>query len=223
MKILYEDNHLLVVNKNSGDLVQSDQTGDLSLEKQLKAMIKKRDKKPGNVYLGVVHRLDRPVSGVVLFTKTSKALSRMNKQFREREVTKTYYAVVENRPKELSGKLVHYLSKNREKNLVKASKKPGGDRKKAELSYDYIGTGNHRSLLRVNPKTGRPHQIRVQLAKMGCPIDGDLKYGSKVARSGMIHLHAYQLDITHPTTKEKMEFIAPLPDDFNWAFFQEYV
>lgn len=223
MKIIYEDNHLLVVNKESGDLVQSDQTGDLSLEKKLKSMLKKRDNKPGNVYLGVVHRLDRPVSGVVLFTKTSKALSRMNEQFRNREVTKTYYAVVESRPKELSGKLVHYLTKNREKNIVKASKKPGGDRKKAELTYHYVGAGNHRSLLKVHPLTGRPHQIRVQLSKMGCSIDGDVKYGSKVTRQGMIHLHAHSLKIIHPTTKEEMEFIAPLPNTFNWAFFQEYV
>jgi len=221
--VVYEDNHLIAVCKPSGILVQGDDTGDVPLSELVKAYLKKKYSKPGDVFLGVIHRLDRPVSGLVLLAKTSKALSRMNKQFADKSIEKTYLALVRNRPEKLSAHLVHYLTKDKEKNKAVAHLKEVKNSKKAELDYHYLGLGNHYHLLKVNPLTGRPHQIRVQLAKIGCAIAGDLKYGSEVkSRSNRIYLHAGRLDFEHPVKKEKITLRCPLPEDSNWNFFTSF-
>jgi len=221
--IVYEDNHLIAVFKPSGVLVQSDRTGDPALNDSVKAYIKKKYKKPGDVYLGTIHRLDRPVSGLVIFAKTSKALSRMNALFRDKEIRKTYFALCDRKPKKLAQTLVHWLTKDNYKNIARAHDKEVKQSKKAELEYQYISTANHKHLLRVQPKTGRPHQIRVQLAKMGCPIHGDLKYGSERGRDTFIYLHAYSLEFIHPVKKEKLTLHCPFPDDVNWNFFVDSI
>ena len=219
--VLFEDNHLLVVNKSTGVLVQGDNTGDIPLVELCKQYIKEKYQKPGAVFLGVVHRLDRPVSGVVVLARTSKSLERMNALFREKETKKTYWALVKNKPPKDSGTLVHWLLKDEKKNKTTAFSKETQGALRSELSYKILGDAQSHWLLEVNPVTGRPHQIRVQLASMGCPIRGDVKYGyphpSDDGRS--ISLHARRLEFIHPVKKEPVKFEAPLPDDGFWNYF----
>jgi 23S rRNA pseudouridine1911/1915/1917 synthase len=219
--VLYEDNHLLVVNKPAGTLVQGDETGDEPLVETLKRYIKEKYDKPGAVFLGVVHRLDRPVSGVTVFARTSKALERMNALFRERQTKKTYWAIVANKPKEDSGNLVHWLLKDEKKNKTTAFRNVHPGALRSELNYRIISKQNGYYLLEVNPITGRGHQIRVQLQSMGCPIVGDLKYGYPEANADQnICLHARQLEFEHPVKKEKMILQADaLRSDF-WSLFR---
>jgi 23S rRNA pseudouridine1911/1915/1917 synthase len=222
MEILYEDNHLIIINKQVSDLVQSDETGDESLADQVKAYIKRKYQKPGDVFLGVVHRLDRPVTGAVIFARTTKSLTRMNQQFKDHEVKKTYWAVVKERPEQEEGELVHWLVKDEKQNKSHAYSKAKGKAKEARLSYRLIGTTNNFYLLEIDLHTGRHHQIRCQLAKIGCPVKGDLKYG--FARSNPdagIHLHARRVTFTHPVTKVELEIIAEPPQDQLWMEFLE--
>lgn len=223
IQVLYEDNHLIAVNKPAGWLVQGDITGDTTLADWVKVYIKNRYQKPGDVYLGIIHRLDRPVSGAVIFARTSKGLERMNRLFRDREVQKTYWAVTVERPDPLTGELVHYLTKDRERNIAKAydqqSRRAKGA-KESKLTYELIGEIGEHHLLRVHPLTGRPHQIRVQLAKMGWPIRGDLKYGAPQANPDMsIHLHCRSLEFIHPIKKEKVLIKADPPSEQIWNLF----
>lgn len=222
LNILYEDNHLIAVNKTVHDLVQRDKTGDPALIDHLKAYIKEKYNKPGEVYVGIPHRLDRPVSGVVVFTKTSKALSRMNELFRTNEAKKTYWAIVKNKPEKEQGSLMHYMWKDQKKNKSFCYDKEKKDSKLAELSYELIAKSDNFYLLQVNLKTGRHHQIRAQLAKMGCPIRGDLKYGFPRSNpDGGISLHARSLSLIHPVKKEPIEIIAKTPEnDKVWSFFE---
>ena len=218
--VLYEDNHLLIVNKASGVLVQGDSTGDVPLVDRCKEYIKEKYHKPGAVFLGLVHRLDRPVSGVVALARTSKSLARMNALFRDRKTEKIYWALVSNKPKENSGTLVHWLSKDEKKNKVTAYSRETKDALHSELRYQVLGTVGGHWLLEVNPKTGRPHQIRVQLASMGCPIVGDLKYGSSIQPpDGSIALHARQLQFLHPVRNELIKVIAEVPQTYWWKPF----
>lgn len=218
MDVLYEDNHLIVVNKNAGDIVQGDKTGDTPLSDKVKAYIKAKYNKPGDVFLGTVHRLDRPTSGIVLFARTSKALSRMNKQFREKKVQKTYWAVTEDAPTPAQGKLIHNLLKNEKQNKSYVVEDDRG--KEAELDYKVLGHSERYHLVEVLPITGRHHQIRVQLSHIGAIIKGDLKYGAKRSnKDASIHLHARKLEFTHPVKKEPIEIIAPPPNDPVWNFF----
>lgn len=221
--ILYEDNHLIVVNKRCGDLVQPDRETDDALETEIKAMIKVRDHKPGDVFLGVVHRIDRPVSGVVLFAKTSKALVRLNEMIRSGEIHKTYWALVENRPEPLEGTLTHYIVRDGRTNRSRAYDKPKADGKKAMLNYQVLGCSNRYTLVEVELLTGRHHQIRAQLSKIGCPIKGDLKYGAKRSNpDGGISLHSRRVELLHPVRKELLQIEAPTPAKDNlWAFFEE--
>lgn len=216
-QVIYEDNHLLILNKPSGWLVQGDKTGDKTLTDWGKNYIKERYNKPGAVFLNPAHRLDRPVSGITVFARTSKALERMTKLFRDNEIQKTYLAVVDKKPKNLSGTLVHYLEKDSAKNVVKVYSQQRGQSKKAELSYNLLGNLDGTSLLEVKPKTGRPHQIRAQLSWLNCPIKGDLKYGYSTANSDKsIHLHAFKISFVHPVKKEQVTFTSkPNWQDFN--------
>ncbi|MGE0588069.1 MAG: RluA family pseudouridine synthase [Cyclobacteriaceae bacterium] len=220
INVLYEDNHLLIVNKPVGILVQGDSTGDLPLVEIAKQYVKEKYNKPGAVFLGVVHRLDRPVSGVVVFARTSKALARMNTQFRDKETQKIYWALVDNIPPKPQGKLVHWLVKDERKNKTTAYDSEIDEGKRSELNYKLVSKAG-KSLLEVQPITGRPHQIRVQLASMGCSIVGDLKYGYPTPnQDGSICLHARSLQFTHPVTKEKMMVTAELPDEPHWNPFR---
>lgn len=221
--ILYEDNHLMVVNKRCGDLVQPDPNGESALEDQIKAFIKVRDSRPGAVFLGVVHRIDRPVSGAVLFAKTSKALARMNEQIKNRLVDKRYWAIVEKEPQNLSDELVHHIVRNGKTNQSKALDRPSGDSKEARLRYEMVKRSDRYCLLEVELMTGRHHQIRAQLSKIGCPIKGDLKYGAaRSNRDGGICLHSRSLEFTHPVTKERVKIVAPAPSpDSLWDYFSE--
>lgn len=217
--ILYVDNHLIIVNKKCGELVQGDKTGDRTLLEEIKDHIKIRDEKPGNVFLGLTHRLDRPTSGIVIYAKTSKALSRMNEKFRNQEVDKTYWAVTTPLPHSTatSGTLRHYLQKNEKKNLVTVFPHPTKNAKKAVLHYELVQKLDNYWLFEIKLETGRSHQIRAQMSKIGAIIKGDLKYGA--ARSnpnGGIHLHARKVVFEHPVTKETVEVTAPLPDDPVW-------
>ncbi|MDX1627757.1 MAG: RluA family pseudouridine synthase [Fulvivirga sp.] len=220
IKVLYEDNHLLIVNKPAGQLVQADKTGDQTLADEAKAYIKEKYNKPGDVFLGVIHRIDRPVSGVVVLARTSKALERMNKLFKDRKVTKTYWAISDAKPPQVSDTLEHWLKKNHKINKTVASNKKSGKAQKAILDYELIGKIGANYLLQVNPVTGRPHQIRVQLAKIGCPIIGDVKYGaSKPNRDGSIHLHAKSIQFEHPVKREQLHVEAPIPKEQIWQLF----
>ncbi len=221
--ILYEDNHLIAINKRSGDIVQVDETGDEPLDEKVKKYIAAKYNKPNGAFLGVVHRLDRPVSGVILFAKTSKALERMNAIFKNREVRKTYFAVVRNKPARTEGNLVHWLIKNPQKNLVTAYNKEVPNSQRSELDYKLIGEVGGFYLLQVNPLTGRSHQIRVQLSTMDCPIVGDNKYGyPRGSRKGSICLHARRLEFIHPVQKEPVNIFAPLPVDGFWERFEKF-
>lgn len=220
--ILYEDNHLLIVNKHCGDLVQPDPSGESALEDQIKAFLKSRDGKPGAVFLGVVHRIDRPVSGAVLFAKTSKALVRLNEMIREGRIRKTYWALTESTPDPEQGELCHYILRDGRTNRSRACDAPKGDAKLARLRYETLGASAHYTLVEVELLTGRHHQIRAQLAKIGCPIRGDLKYGARRSvPGGGISLHSRRIAFDHPVRREALDVVAPVPADDNlWAFFQ---
>ena len=221
MTVVYEDNHIIVVNKTASEIVQADKTGDTPLSETVKQYLKEKYQKPGNVFLGVTHRLDRPVSGLVIFAKTSQALTRLNEMFRAGEVKKTYWAVVKNAPKESEGELVHFLVRNEKQNKSYAYDKEVPNSKKAVLDYRLIGRSENYYLLEVDLKTGRHHQIRCQLAKMGCPIKGDLKYGSPRSNpDGSICLHARRVRFVHPVSKELIELKAPLPEGNLWKGFE---
>lgn len=221
--ILYEDNHLIAVNKRCGDLVQTDTEGTTALEDEIKAYIKRRDAKPGAVYLGVAHRIDRPVSGVVLFAKSSKALARLNEMIRNREIRKIYWAVTEGLPQHDEGTLRHFITRDGKTNRAHAFNSPKGDAKEAVLKYRLAGGSTNYRLLEVELITGRHHQIRCQLAKIGCAIRGDLKYGAKRSNpNGGISLHSRTMEFIHPVRKETITITAPTPKDDNlWAFFEE--
>jgi 23S rRNA pseudouridine1911/1915/1917 synthase len=220
LKVIYEDNHLLIVNKPCGVLVQGDETGDKPLVEIGKDYIKEKYQKPGEVFLGVVHRLDRPVSGVVVFARTSKALERMNELFRYKETKKTYLAIVSSRPPKSEDTLIHWLEKDEKKNKATAYIRESSKGQRSELSYKLVGQAAGKFLLEVNPITGRPHQIRVQLASIGCMILGDLKYGAAAALpDASIALHARQLEFIHPVKKEKTQVIANVPSSNHWKIF----
>lgn len=217
LQVLHEDNHLIVVNKRVGDIVQGDKTGDKPLSEVVKEYIKEKYNKPGEVFLGVVHRLDRPTTGIVAFARTSKALSRMNELFSNRETQKTYWAVVKNKPEKPQDKLVHYLKRNEKNNTSKAHLKEVPDSKLASLEYQIIKELNNYTALEIELHTGRHHQIRAQLSAIGSPIKGDLKYGfDRSNPDGGIHLHARKLHFIHPVSKEEITIIAPTPDDVIW-------
>ena len=217
LQVLYEDNHLLVVNKRPGDIVQGDQTGDTPLSEVAKEYLKTKYDKPGNVFLGVVHRLDRPTSGALAFARTSKALSRMNALFKEKEVRKTYWALVSSPPPSESGRLVHWLQRNPKQNKSYAHEQDGTNRKKAALKYRVLKSLDRYYLLEIELETGRHHQIRAQLEVIGCPIKGDLKYGFPRSNpDGSIHLHARKLEFLHPVKKTQVIITAPPPEDPLW-------
>jgi len=220
IEVLFEDNHVLAVNKPAGLLVHGDETGDTTLADLAKEYIKQKYNKPGNVFVGVVHRLDRPVSGVVLLAKTSKALARLNELFRSKKTQKTYWALVQNRPPQEQGTLVHWLIKDSSKNITKAYAKENRSGQRSELHYKLLQAQQEKYLLEVNPITGRSHQIRVQLASMRCPIAGDLKYGApQPLPDKSIALHARQLQFEHPTLKTPVTVSAPPPPNAVWALF----
>lgn len=220
LDILYEDNHIIAVNKKPSDIVQGDKTGDTPLSDFVKQYIKQKYNKPGDVFIGTVHRIDRPVSGVVLFAKTSKALARLNQMFQSKEIQKTYWAVVKNKPNPANGKLIHYLIKNEAKNMSKAFDKETRGALRSELDYKLIAGSDNYHLLEIKPHTGRHHQIRVQLSKIGCPIKGDLKYGfNRSNKDASIHLHARKVEFIHPVKKEPVIIIAPPPDEVLWNEF----
>lgn len=217
LQILHEDNHLIVVNKRVGDIVQGDQTGDKPLSEIVKEYIKEKYNKPGEVFLGVVHRLDRPTSGIVVFARTSKALTRLNEMFSQRATQKTYWAVVKNAPPKEQDSLIHYLTRNPKNNTSKAHLKEVPNSKKAHLDYKIIQKLDAYFVLEIELHTGRHHQIRAQLAAMGCPIKGDLKYGfDRSNPDGGIHLHARKLVLTHPVTRDELQIIAPAPNNTVW-------
>ncbi|MFD0797549.1 RluA family pseudouridine synthase [Maribacter chungangensis] len=217
LQILFEDNHIIVINKRPGDIVQGDKTGDMPLSEVVKAYIKEKYNKPGNVYLGVVHRLDRPTSGIVLFAKTSKALPRLNKLFAEKEAKKTYWAIVKNIPEKTTDTLTHWLKRNPKQNKSYAHTYEVLDSKKAILEYRLIKKLDRYAVLEIDLKTGRHHQIRTQLSKIGSPIKGDLKYGfDRSNPDGSIHLHARKLTFIHPVKKEGITIVAPPPKETIW-------
>lgn len=222
MTILYEDNHIIIVNKASSELVQGDKTGDKPMSEMVKYYLKHKYNKPGNVFCGVVHRLDRPTSGVVVFAKTSKALTRLNKMFKDDNVEKIYWAIVQNNPSKKSDCLIHYTVKNERINKSTAYDHKKPNTKKAILNYSLIAQSDKYFLLEVNLKTGRHHQIRVQLSKIGSPIKGDLKYGAKRSNlDGSISLHARSISFIHPVSKKKIDVIAPVPNDPLWLVFEK--
>lgn len=222
-EVLYEDNHIVVVNKLPGEIVQGDKTGDVPLSEKVKEYIKEKYQKPGAVFLGVVHRIDRPVSGVLIFARTSKALERMNKLFREKDIRKTYWAVVKNKPPLMHDSLVRYLTKNEKLNKSFASKQPKAGALESTLDYTLLASSDTYHLLEINPHTGRHHQIRVMLADIGCPIKGDLKYGfNRSNPDGSIHLHARKINFIHPVSGEPVEITAPPPGaDPLWKYFDQ--
>ncbi|MBF9018492.1 RNA pseudouridine synthase [Oceanispirochaeta sp. M2] len=224
-RVLYEDNHLIIVNKLCSEIVQGDKTGDTTLAESVQAFIKKRDKKPGNVFLGITHRLDRPTSGIVIFAKTSKALSRMNKLFREHGVKKSYWAVLQSSPEEGEARLVDYLWRDKIKNRSYVCDESKKDAKKAILSYTIICRYKNYVLADIDLETGRHHQIRAQFSSLGCSIKGDLKYGAKQSNpGGGIHLHARRVSFIHPVSAESINVTAAVPrDDILWQDMEEKV
>lgn len=220
LQIIYEDNHLIAVNKAVSDLVQGDKTGDVSLIERLKHYLKVKYDKPGNVFLGLIHRIDRPVSGVVIYAKTSKALTRMNKLIKNREVKKQYFAIVAKGPDPETGTLKHYLERNRDKNKSIAKLYPSVNAKEAVLNYKTLAKSDNYTLLEIDLITGRHHQIRAQLSTIGSPIKGDLKYGFPRSNPDAgISLHACKMSFIHPVSNEKIEIIAMPPDDALWNYF----
>ncbi len=219
-EILFEDNHLLIINKKPSQIIQGDKTGDKPVSEQLKDFIKERDHKPGNVFLGVVHRIDRPVSGIVIFAKTGKALTRLNNMLKKGEIHKTYWVVVKNKPYPEKGRLINFLRRDEQKNKAFAYDHPVANTQKAELTYELIGQSDQYFLLQVQLITGRHHQIRAQLAKIGCPVKGDLKYGfDRSNPDGSIHLHARSVEFMHPVKHEMIKVIADPPSETLWNFF----
>lgn len=217
-EILYEDNHIIIVNKHPGEIVQGDKTGDEPLVESLKKMIKERDAKPGNVFLGVVHRLDRPVGGAVIFAKTSKALARLNEMLRNGDIHKTYWALTRGVPEPPQGKLIHYITTTERNNKSYASLQPKQGAKEAKLEYSLLAKGNVFNLVEVKLLTGRKHQIRVQMSAIGCPIRGDLKYGDKRSNpNGSISLLARKIEFEHPVSHKSITVIAPVPDETVWT------
>jgi 23S rRNA pseudouridine1911/1915/1917 synthase len=224
MEVLYEDNHLIAINKSNNDLVQGDDTGDTSLDQQVKRHLKEKYNKPGNVYLGVTHRLDRPVSGIVLFAKTSKALSRINRLFKEKSIEKIYWAIVKQPPELPNGYLKHHLVRNPQKNKSFSYDKPRKNSKEAVLTYKILASSDRYYLLEIRPETGRHHQIRSQLSKIGAPIKGDLKYGfPRSNKNGGISLHARKISFIHPVQKKNISITADPPRDNLWDFFLQKV
>jgi len=216
-RVIYEDNHLIAINKLCGEIVQADKTGDSPMLNDIRTFIKKRDNKPGNVFLEAVHRIDRPVTGVVLFAKTSKGLSRMNEVFREGNVNKIYWAIVGKQPPQQTDTLTHYMVRYPEKNKSVAFTDSKPNRKEARLTYKLIGSTGRYFLVEIELHTGRHHQIRAQLAKIGLSIRGDLKYGAPRSNAdGGINLHAYKLSFKHPVTDEQINIVAPPPNDTLW-------
>jgi len=221
MEILYEDNHIIIVNKSPREIVQGDKTGDKPLVDMVKDYLKEKYHKPGNVFCGVVHRLDRPTSGIVVFAKTSKALARLNEMFKKGEVDKTYWAIVKDLPPQDEGTLVHFLIKNQKNNKSVAYDTEKLRSKKAVLHYKLVGRSQRYYLLEVKLETGRHHQIRCQLAKIGLPIRGDLKYGAQRSNpDGSISLHARNISFVHPVSKKMIDITAPVPDDPLWKAFE---
>lgn len=221
MQVLYEDNHIIIVYKQSGEIVQGDKTGDKPLSETIKEWIKQKYAKPGNVFLGVVHRLDRPVSGIVVFAKTSKALSRLNNMFRNGEVRKTYWAMVQTAPNMPEATLTNWLVRNEKQNKSYVYNNEMPNAKQAILKYNTIGQTEHYTLLEVNLLTGRHHQIRCQLAAMGCPIKGDLKYGARRSNpDGSISLLSHKVEFIHPVSKQKIVVVSPLPTEKVWDNFR---
>lgn len=218
MTVLYEDNHIIAVNKTCNEIVQGDKTGDVPLSETVKAYIKEKYNKPGEVFLGVTHRLDRPTSGVVLFARTSKALARLNEMFQSHEqIRKTYWAIVQGKPKVAEARLENYLIRNEKQNKSYIAKQGAKDAKLAILTYKTLTVGEHYSLLEINLETGRHHQIRCQLAAIGCPVKGDLKYGAKRSNpDGGICLHARQIAFEHPVSHDEIVITAPIPEDSIW-------
>ena len=224
MEILYEDNHIIIVNKAAGEIVQGDKTGDEPLSETLKKFIKERDAKPGNVFMGVVHRLDRPVSGVVVFAKTSKALSRLNAMFAKGDVHKTYWAITRNKPRSQGETLTHWIKSVERNNKSYAYDKAVDGAKEARLAYKLIAQSDRYYLLEVRLMTGRKHQIRVQLSTVGTPVRGDLKYGDKRSNpDGSISLHARRICFTHPVSGKEIDVTAPVPDDVLWRALEQSV
>jgi 23S rRNA pseudouridine1911/1915/1917 synthase len=222
IEVLYEDNHIIAVNKRASDIVQGDKTGDTPLSEEVKEYIRVTYNKPGNVFVGVVHRIDRPVSGVILFAKTSKSLTRLNEMFKSKNVQKTYWAIVEQKPKNKADTLVGYLKKNAKQNKSYTSATEKEGYKKSELDYKWIASSDKYHLLEVQPRTGRHHQIRVQLSAIGSIIKGDLKYGARRSNNdASICLHARNIEFTHPVQKELISIQAPLPKDSLWQFFEK--
>lgn len=220
IRILYEDNHIVVVNKRNSDIIQSDISGDRTLCDVVKQYVKVKYNKPGKAFIGTVHRLDRPVSGVILYARTTKALNRLLNMFKYREVQKTYWAVVKNPPPKKEDVIVNYLIKNERQNKSFAYDTPAEGRKESELAYKVIGQSQHYTFVEVYPRTGRHHQIRATLSSLGSPIKGDVKYGAKRTNdNASIHLHARQIEFIHPVRKEPMKFIAPPPEDPLWDDF----
>jgi 23S rRNA pseudouridine1911/1915/1917 synthase len=216
-RILHEDNHVIVINKMASEIVQGDKTGDQTMPDEIKAYLKEKYQKPGNVFCGVVHRLDRPTSGALVFARTSKALERLNAQFRDKETNKIYWAIVETAPEKPSGCLVHHLKKNEAQNKSYPVNASVAGSKEAILSYRKLASGDRYHLLEITLETGRHHQIRVQLSSIGCIIKGDVKYGAKRSNpDGSICLHARYLKFTHPTSKEEVSVVAPVPSDRLW-------
>ena len=221
MQVLYEDNHIIIVYKQSGEIVQGDKTGDKPLSETIKEWIKQKYAKPGNVFLGIVHRLDRPVSGIVVFSKTSKALSRLNNMFRNGEVRKTYWAMVQTAPNMPEATLTNWLVRNEKQNKSYVYNNEMPNAKQAILKYKTIGQTEHYTLLEVNLLTGRHHQIRCQLAAMGCPIKGDLKYGARRSNpDGSISLLSHKVEFIHPVSKQKIVVVSPLPTEKVWDNFR---
>jgi len=217
LEVLFEDNHLLIVNKKSGDIVQGDKTGDKPLSEVVKEYIKEKYNKPGEVFLGVVHRLDRPTSGIIIFARTSKALERLNKMLRDRDISKTYWAVIKKNSKKKTDTLIHFLKKNPKNNKSTVFKKEAERSKKAILHYKTIKNLENYSLLEIDLETGRHHQIRAQLSFIGSPIKGDLKYGApRSNKDGSIHLHARKINFIHPVSKKEISIIAPAPSEIIW-------
>ena len=224
MNILFEDNHIIIVSKRAGEIVQGDKTGDTPLSETVKSYIKERYQKPGNVFLGVVHRLDRPVSGVTLFARTSKALTRLSEMFRTRDVHKTYWAIVCNQPPKEEDTLTHWLTRDEKSNKAKAYDREVPQSKQAVLDYRVIAHSERYWLLEIDLHTGRHHQIRCQLAKIGCPIKGDLKYGSPRSNpDGSISLHARRIYFEHPVSHQPIDIVAPVPDDRLWKTISQGV